>query len=105
LIRQISIENPLWGAPRIHGELLKLGFEVAQSSVARLCVPKTSSSDDFGFDRENSLFLNQNSLFLRNNSLFCCVGISLQASEFARVSAFKNYKAGGFDEIPCSFPC
>jgi hypothetical protein len=35
LIRQISIENPLWGAPRIHGELLKLGFEVAQSSVAK----------------------------------------------------------------------
>src|SRR5215813_8396513 len=34
LIRRISVENPLWGAPRIHGELLKLGFEVAQSSVA-----------------------------------------------------------------------
>ena len=31
LIRRISIENPFWGAPRIHGELLKLGFEVAQS--------------------------------------------------------------------------
>jgi hypothetical protein len=29
LIRRMSIENPLWGAPRIHGELLKLGFEVA----------------------------------------------------------------------------
>ena len=28
-------DNPLWGAPRIHGELLKLGFEVAQSSVAK----------------------------------------------------------------------
>jgi hypothetical protein len=35
LIRQMSAENPLWGAPRIHGELLKLGFEVAQSSVAK----------------------------------------------------------------------
>ena len=34
LIRRMSMENPLWGAPRIHGELLKLGFEVAQSSVA-----------------------------------------------------------------------
>ena len=31
----MSAENPLWGAPRIHGELLKLGFEVAQSSVAK----------------------------------------------------------------------
>jgi len=35
LIRRISVDNPLWGAPRIHGELLKLGFEVAQSSVAK----------------------------------------------------------------------
>jgi transposase InsO family protein len=35
LIRRMSIENPLWGAPRIHGELLKLGIEVAQSSVAK----------------------------------------------------------------------
>jgi hypothetical protein len=34
LIRQMSMDNPLWGA-RIHGELLKLGFEVAQSSVAK----------------------------------------------------------------------
>jgi hypothetical protein len=30
LIRRMSVENPLWGAPRIHGELLKLGIEVAQ---------------------------------------------------------------------------
>ena len=29
LIRRMSEENPLWGAPRIHGELLKLGIEVA----------------------------------------------------------------------------
>ena len=35
LIREMSRANPLWGAPRIHGELLKLGFEVAQSTVAR----------------------------------------------------------------------
>jgi transposase InsO family protein len=35
LIRQMSVDNPLWGAPRIHGELLKLGFEVAQSTVAK----------------------------------------------------------------------
>ena len=40
LIRQMSIENPLWGAPRIHGELLKLGVEVAQSSVAKYMVKR-----------------------------------------------------------------
>ena len=35
LIRQMSRENPTWGAPRIHGELLMLGFEVAQSTVSK----------------------------------------------------------------------
>ena len=35
LIRDMSQANPLWGAPRIHGELLKLGIEVAQSIVAK----------------------------------------------------------------------
>ena len=33
LIRRMSLENPLWGAPKIHGELLKLGIQVAQSTV------------------------------------------------------------------------
>jgi transposase InsO family protein len=40
LIRQMSIDNSLWGAPRIHGELLKLGFELAQSSVAKYMVKR-----------------------------------------------------------------
>jgi transposase InsO family protein len=40
----MSIENPLWGAPRIHGELLKLGFEVAQSSVAKYMVRQVGPS-------------------------------------------------------------
>jgi hypothetical protein len=35
LIREMSLANPLWGAPRIHGELLKIGIEVAQSTVAK----------------------------------------------------------------------
>ncbi len=34
LIRRMSQENPLWGAPRIHGELLKLGFEVSEATVS-----------------------------------------------------------------------
>src|SRR5260221_8874521 len=36
----MSVDNPLWAAPRIHGELLKLGFEVAQSSVAKYMVKR-----------------------------------------------------------------
>src|SRR5712671_4579940 len=38
LIRQMSTANPLWGAPRIHGELLKLGIEVSQATVAKYMV-------------------------------------------------------------------
>ena len=38
LIREISIANPLWGAPRIHGELLKLGIDIGQTSVAKYLV-------------------------------------------------------------------
>ena len=35
LIRTMSRENPIWGAPKIHGELLKLGFQISERSVAR----------------------------------------------------------------------
>src|SRR4029077_215877 len=38
LIRQMSVANPLWGAPRIHGELLKLGIDIGQTSVAKYMV-------------------------------------------------------------------
>jgi putative transposase len=35
LIRRIKAENPTWGAPRIHGELLLLGFEISEPTVSR----------------------------------------------------------------------
>jgi transposase InsO family protein len=38
LIRRMSKENPLWGAPRIHGELLKLGFEITESTVSKYMI-------------------------------------------------------------------
>ena len=38
LIRKMSRENPLWGAPRIHGELLKLGIDIGETSVAKYMV-------------------------------------------------------------------
>jgi transposase InsO family protein len=40
LIRRMSLENPLWGATKIHGELLKVGIEVAQSTVSIYMVPR-----------------------------------------------------------------
>jgi hypothetical protein len=41
LIREMSLANPLWGAPRIHGELLKLGINVGQTSVAKYMARRT----------------------------------------------------------------
>jgi hypothetical protein len=38
LIRKMSRANPRWGAPRVHGELLKLGFELSESTVAKYMV-------------------------------------------------------------------
>jgi hypothetical protein len=40
----MSLENPLWGAPRIHGELLKLGFAVAPSTVGK-CMARKRKDD------------------------------------------------------------
>src|SRR5882672_5068906 len=40
LIREMSLANRLWGAPRIHGELLKLGIEVAESTVAKYMIKR-----------------------------------------------------------------
>jgi hypothetical protein len=39
LVRTMAAANPLWGAPRVHGELLKLGFEISERTVSRL-MPK-----------------------------------------------------------------
>ncbi len=38
LIRQMSLENHLWGAPRIHGELLKLGYDICESTIAKYMI-------------------------------------------------------------------
>ena len=44
LIRTMSRDNPLWGAPRIHGELLKLGIEIGETSVSKYwCVVEAPS--------------------------------------------------------------
>ena len=42
LIRDMSLANPLWGAPRIHGELLKLGIDIGQTSVAKYMARRRS---------------------------------------------------------------
>src|SRR5712692_10496199 len=47
LIQQMSRENPKWGASRVHGELLMLGFEVAQSTVSKYMVQDGSPSQSW----------------------------------------------------------
>jgi transposase InsO family protein len=54
LIRRMSRENPLWGAPKIHGELLKLGIEISESSVSKYLVrPKGPPSQSWKTFLEN----------------------------------------------------
>jgi hypothetical protein len=48
VIRKISCENPLWGAPRIHSELLKLGIEISQASVAKYMIRHRSRPPKLG---------------------------------------------------------
>jgi putative transposase len=43
LIRMMSRNNPMWGAPRIHGELLKLGIEITEPTVAKYTPPELTS--------------------------------------------------------------
>jgi hypothetical protein len=44
LIREMSVANPLWGAPRIHGELLKLGMDVGQTTLPKYMAKRTTAA-------------------------------------------------------------
>src|SRR5471032_1080461 len=56
LIRRMSRANPLWGAPRIHGELLKLGIEIGETSVSKYMVrPRKSPSQTWRTFLDNHL--------------------------------------------------
>ena len=52
LIRRITRENPLWGAPRVHGELLKLGTEISQATVSKYMIRHEAGLDGFWIDRK-----------------------------------------------------
>jgi hypothetical protein len=55
LIRKMCRENPSWGAPRIHGELLKLGINIGESSVSKIhgAQPQTAVSNVAHVSRES----------------------------------------------------
>jgi putative transposase len=60
LIRQMNRANPFWGAPRIHGELLKLGIGVSQATVAKYMLRRETPSPTWpslgGHERGRKLF-------------------------------------------------
>jgi hypothetical protein len=56
LIRKMSRENPLWGAPRIHGELLKLGIDIGETSVSKYMIrPRRRPSQTWRTFLENHI--------------------------------------------------
>src|SRR6478672_5127728 len=76
LIRDVSLANPLWGAPRIHGELLKLGIEIGQTTVARYIWPRRGARHHRAGERSLAIMLrgSQRSICLscrRYHSGFC----------------------------------
>jgi len=79
LILRMSHENFLWGAPRIHGELLKLGFDVSQASVSRY-MPRRLSSPT----QRWGTFLRNQALGIGTIGIFQIGWISDQALAFIR---------------------
>jgi hypothetical protein len=77
LIRDISLANPLWGAPRIHGELLKLGITIGQTTVAKyMARNRRSPSQGWKtFLRNHANGIASMDLFVVPTSRFsCCMG-------------------------------
>jgi hypothetical protein len=72
LVREMSLANPLWGAPRIHGELLKLGIEISQATVAKYMVrrPHSPSPTWRSFLRNQALGLAAIDMFIVPSATF-----------------------------------
>src|ERR1700745_1132454 len=111
LIRRMSVENPLWGAPRIHGELLKLGFEVAQSSVAKYMVKrrKPPSQGWRTFLRNHAPDIAAMDLFvvptIGFDLLYAFVIVRIDRRDLAWINVTTNPTAGGVArQITEAFP-
>jgi hypothetical protein len=109
LIRRMSLENPLWGAPRIHGELLKLGFEVAQSSVAKYMVKRRGAPSQGWrvFLRNHAPEIAAMDLFIAPtinfDLLYAFVIVRLDRRELSTVSALGCHSA--HSRSHCSLLC
>ena len=72
LIKQIANDNPMWGVPRIHGEMLKLGYEISESTVMRY-MPKMK---DNSTGQSWKTFLKNHSSEIISLDYFCVPTIS-----------------------------
>jgi len=72
LIGQMCLANPLWGAPRIHGELLKLGIKISQATVAKYMLgrPHSPSPTWRGFLRDHALGIAAIDMFIVPSATF-----------------------------------
>jgi putative transposase len=79
LIRRMSMANPLWGAPRIHGELLKLGIEISQATVAKYMLrrPTTPSPSWRSFLRNQALGIAAIDMFVVPSAAFRLLFVAL----------------------------
>jgi hypothetical protein len=87
LIREMSIANPLWGAPRIHGELLKLGIEISQTSVAKYMARRRACAcrKPIGWRlTENRAMLISNERSCRAHCVGGCRSVSVAGSDRGR---------------------
>ena len=94
----MSQENFLWGAPRIHGELLKLGFDVSQATVSRYMprrsYPPTQSWRTF---LRNQAFaigtIGLGEAGRLSDELLACMGLSMSRTDFEQrhLSSFLSY--------------
>lgn len=108
LIRQMSEQNPLWGAPRIHGELLKLGSDVSQATVSRY-MPHRSRDPD---QRWRTFLINHRHCLasidflvvstVTFNLLFVLVVLSHRRRELVHLSVTPNPTAA-WTAHPCFF--
>src|SRR5712672_4175091 len=100
LIRRMSIENVLWGAPRIQGELLNLGFTVAQSTVAKYMVRNAGPSDQrwSTFLRNHSPHIAAMDLFMAPTILFIqlyvLMIVRLERRELVWINVTRHQTAG-----------
>ena len=111
LIRQMSGANPLWGAPRIHGELLKLGIEISQATVGKYMLrrPSTPSPTWRSFLRNEASGIAAIDMFIEPSATFRLLFVTLilahDRRKIVRVDVTQHPTAGWLSrQVTEAFP-